>query len=131
MLSLLKNNLKNSNNPSGFLGVGYNLTDSRDWPAVSESVASEPFATRARRGMVDYTTLGVGAASARTRIDTFTVDAGLFGWAVRANDALWSAVRHRTDHSSKAGALSDTTHRLTLGIRAARWRIARIWWNGP
>jgi hypothetical protein len=113
------------------LGVGYNLTDSGDWPAVSESVAGEPFATQARRGMVDYTTLGVGAASARTRIDTFTVDAGLFGWAVRANHALWSAIGNRTDHSSKAGALRDTAHRLTLGIRAARWRVARIWRNGP
>jgi hypothetical protein len=112
------------------LGVGYNLTDSGDWPAVSESVASEPFATQARRGMVDYATLGVGATSARTRIDTFAVDTGLFGWAVRANNALWSAIWHGTDHSRKAGALRDTSHRLTLGIRPTGWRVARVWWNG-
>lgn len=76
--------------------------------------------------MVHDLTSSIYAASARTRVPAFLVDASSVLGAIRADHAFGSTCRGRTDIVRQAGAHSVPVHLAALAERPARRRGARV-----
>ena len=76
--------------------------------------------------MIDDSAIGIGAASSRTRIDTFLVDASLIGRTVGTDNTFRTTVGGRANHVGHAAALGLSRNDLALRIGSAWCRSARI-----
>lgn len=76
--------------------------------------------------MIDDSTIGIGAASTRARIDAFLVDASLIGRTIGAENTFRPTVGTSADHVGHTAALGLSRNDLALRIRSARCRSAGI-----
>ena len=89
--------------------------------AAHVGVSDEAALARALGRVVDYATVGIRAARARTRVDALLVAAGLVERAVCVRDTLRPAsVERVTEVARQTGA-----HRHTLALRALSVVTAR------
>ena len=92
-----------------------------------ERIAREPWRARADRLVAHHLTLGVDSARAGARVATFLRNAGERVGAVRVGRTFRPTRRVRVaDQSRQADALADVVVVSTLGVGAARVRIANV-----
>ena len=106
-------------------GRGY-LTDCWNGLTIIKSISGKTGRATADGRVIHHSTLRIGTASSRARIDASVVDAGGIGRTIRAQKTFRPAIGIRADHVWFASALSLSGNHVTDRIGSARVRIARI-----
>ena len=81
---------------------------------MTERVALEALVADTNWNMVPNSAVGIDSTQARTRILALAGNAGKLWRAVRVDDALWSAVGRRAQHSRQTAALASLSNNLWL-----------------
>lgn len=96
--------------------------------ASHKRIASVTYVAAANRTMIDRLASRIDTANSGTRVDAFTILASAIRSTVRANCALWSTERRRSDERGQTRTNSLSIGHATLTVQTAgRW-TARIGW---
>lgn len=96
--------------------------------ALGERIAVVAGHADAHRRVGHDSTLGIGSAGAWTRVDALVVPACSIVRALAVADALGSTVRRAADELRQTRARGRIVDYATLGVEAARRRLAGIHW---